>query len=309
MRTYTITAIRALGAALIAFQLVACQPQEQQSPRSFRSPEAAVREMLALIGRHDEAAVERLFGPGSVDLISSGDPYEDRADFARVKSMIEERVEFLDFDDHTRVALFGKQAWPFPIPLVRDDAGRWHFDLDEGREELLNRRIGNNELETIATLHAVAEAQQEYAGVPRDGRPRGFARQFRSKPGAHDGLYWTPQDGEDPSPLGDLVAGAELPAQGARPFHGYFFRILDRQGAAAPGGAQSYLDAQGVMNQGFAVLAWPARYGNSGVMTFLINQRGIVFQKDLGARTEEVAPLIDAFDPDASWDPVVVPAP
>lgn len=294
---------RWIGAAGLWLLVTACSTVAPQAPRTFETPEQAVREMSELIGTHDEQAVERFFGPDSVELISSGDPYADQENFQRVKTMIAERVAFFDFDENTRVALFGAQEWPFPVPLVRDDKGRWHFDLAAGREELLNRRIGHNELHTLTSLRAVVEAQQEYASTSRDGLPRGFARRFVSSEGKHDGLYWPPEDGGELSPLGDLLADADVHANEPRPFHGYYFRILDRQGPAAPGGAQSYMDAQGHLTRGFAVIAWPAKYGNSGIMTFMVNQRGIVFQKDLGEQTEALAKAITAFDPDAGWDP------
>jgi hypothetical protein len=168
--------------------------------------------------------------------------------------------------------------------------------------------VGKNELSTIATLRALVEAQREYAGEGRDGNPPAFARRLLSSEGRHDGLYWPVREGEAPSPLGPLVAEASEEGYGGAesrptPYHGYLYRLLTAQGASAPGGARSYLDRQGRLTGGFAVVAWPATYGNSGVMTFLVNQQGIVFQRDLGADTEQAVARIQAYDPDASWGP------
>ena len=279
-------------------------PDKTPPAQRFDTPEQAVQAMAALIGAHDPAAVDRVFGPGSVDMFASGDPDADAEDFQRVKEMIQARVAFEDLDAHTKVALLGEKEWPWPIPLVGDGKG-WRFDTASGREELLNRRIGRNELQTLQALHAVVDAQEEYASEGRDGMSWSYARKFISSADRHDGLYWPPVEGESLSPLGDLLAEAAADLQsGARvPYHGYYYRILEAQGPAAPGGKGSYLDDEGRMTRGFAVIAWPAKYGNSGVMTFIVSQRDIVFQKDLGPETEDLANTIDAFDPDPAWSP------
>lgn len=301
--------IRWLAGFALLLASAACTttaPEKTPPAQRFDTPEQAVQAMAALIGAHDPAAVARVFGPGSVDMFASGDPEADAEDFQRVKEMIATRVAFEDLDAHTKVALLGEKEWPWPIPLVGDGKG-WRFDTASGREELLNRRIGRNELQTLQALRAVVDAQEEYASEGRDGLAWSYARKFISNPGRHDGLYWSPEDGEALSPLGDLLAEADADARVAggepRPYHGYYYRILTAQGPAAPGGKLSYLDAEGRMTRGFAVIAWPAKYGNSGVMTFVVNQRDIVFQKDLGPQTATVAPGIDAFDPDTSWSP------
>jgi hypothetical protein len=217
--------------------------------------------------------------------------------------MIAEKVAFEEMDADTRVALFGAEAWPFPIPLVRTGE-RWRFDTAAGREELLNRRIGFNELATLESLHAYVDAQKEYAAAGRDGNPPAFAQRFISTEGKHDGLYWAAEEGEEPSPIGDLLAEAAADYEGEpQPFRGYRFKILTRQGASAPGGNRDYLDDAGRMTGGFAAIAWPAKYDNSGIMTFLVNHRDIVFQRDLGPETERAVAAIDSFDPDASWEP------
>lgn len=277
----------------------ATAPQAQR----FDTPEQAVQAMASLIGKNDRQGVERVFGAGSMEVFASGDPDADAEDFQRVKAMIDTRIGFSDLDAQTKVALFGEDEWPWPIPLVNDAKG-WRFDMATGREELLNRRIGRNELFTLQALHEVVDAQREYISEARDGQRPAFAQKFPSSEGRKDGLYWPPVDGEDPSPLGDLLADADAQTSTEpQPFHGYYYRILRGQGAAAPGGKTAYLDDQGLMTRGFAVIAWPAKYGNSGVMTFMISHHDIVFQKDLGADTDAVASAIESFDPDLSWAP------
>ena len=277
-------------------------------PGTFATPEEAVAALSSLVGSGDEKRADEIFGAGSLDLFRTGDPAEDQAAAARVKQMIAEKVGFEEVDPDTRVVLFGEgeNAWPFPIPLVRKD-GRWRFDTAAGREELLNRRIGKYELWTLASLHAYVDAQREYAKAGHDGKPPAFAQRFRSTEGQQDGLYWSVAEGEARSPLGDLLAGAAVggvvePAE-ARPFHGYHYRILKGQGKNAPGGEKSYLNPKGLMTGGFAAIAWPAKYGNSGVMTFVVNQQGIVFEKDLGEETDAAVAPIQFFDPDATWSP------
>lgn len=280
--------------------VTACKQQPSQAV--FDTPEAAIAALADLIGQNDEQRLEQLFGPGSADLFQSGDEFADREDYMRVGAMIREDVEFREFDANTQIALLGDEAWPWPIPLVKEAEG-WRFDTAEGREELLNRRIGRNELWTLTTLHEVVEAQREYRSEPRDGNPPAFAQQFRSSEGKHDGLYWPTADGEERSPLGELLAESEAREAEAQPFSGYFYRVLTRRGPGAPGGEKDYLDDDGLLTKGFAVVAWPAKYGNSGVMTFIVNHRGLVFQKDLGPDTTEIASAIDGYEPDISWLP------
>lgn len=302
-RAATCISRAALAAGIVALLLPmsACRRAE---PGTFATPEEAVRVLDELAGKGDQARVEEVFGPGSMELFRTGDPAEDKVTAEEVKRLIAEKVDFEEHDANTRIALFGHRAWPFPIPLVRSGE-RWRFDTAKGREELLNRRIGYYELATLASLHAYVDAQLEYAAVGRDGNPPAFAQRFRSREGKQDGLYWPVAEGEPPSPLGDLLAEAAAgdASEEAQPYHGYYFRILAGQGPSAPGGEQSYLNAQGLMTGGFAAIAWPAKYGNSGVKTFLVNRRGIVFEKDLGAETATLASAIRSFDPDDSWLP------
>ena len=275
----------------------------EQSPVVFDTPEAAVQDLADLISRTDVDRLEQVFGPGSLDVLLSGDDEADRQDYGRVEEMIGEGVDFEEYDENTRIALFGEVEWPWPIPLVRDGSG-WKFDLEEGREELLNRRVGRNELWTLTALHEIVDAQQEYFNMPREDGIMVYALKFRSSEGQRDGLYWPVAEGEtDLSPLGEVLAGSESWGDDPRPFHGYFYRILTSRGADAPGGELNYLDENGLLSRGYAVVAWPATYGNSGVMTFMTDQRGLVYQKDLGAGTEESAAAIESFNPDSSWVP------
>lgn len=275
---------------------------ETQGDATFDTPEAAVRRLVA--ASNDRDAADELLGPGGFELLRSGDDVADREDLEAVVALVEQGLAFEDVDPERKVALLGDVRWELPIPLVRE-AGGWRFDVEAGREEILNRRVGRNELSTIATLRALVEAQREYAAASRDGNPPQYAQRLLSSDGKHDGLYWPVAAGEEPSPLGPLVAEAFEEGYRERerrtvPYHGYLFRLLTEQGPSAPGGARDYLDDEGRLMRGFAVVAWPATYDNSGVMTFLVNQQGIVFQKDLGP---EGARSIRRYDPDASWTP------
>lgn len=287
------------------FLLAACA---SQPAATFATPEAAIQALVDCADNQDKA--EELLGPGGFDVLKSGDEVADREDLDAVRELVKQKVAFESPTVDRRIALLGKDGWPLPLPLVREN-GRWRFDVDAGKDEILNRRIGRNELSTIATLRECVDAQLEYAEEGRDGNPPAFAGKWASTDGKHDGLYWPAAAGQPDSPLGPLVAAAT--AQGYQrsesgepvPFHGYYFRILTAQGPAAPGGARSYQDNTGLLRTGFAVLAWPATYRNSGVVTFLVNQQGILFQRDLGESTATAVQQITSYDPDGSWSPVV----
>lgn len=303
-----------LALSIVSLTAVGCGSADPTEPSSvapqaaaFETPEAAVAAIASVVGTGDTRRVEEIFGPDGVDLLRSGDDVADRNAAARVKAQIEESVAFEDGADGSKVALFGHAGWPFPVPLVRAAEG-WRFDVAAGWEEIQNRRVGRNELSTIHTLHEFVDSQREYASAPRDGNPPSFAQRILSSEGKHDGLYWPAGDGEPQSPFGPEVAAAAAEGYrksdaGPTPFHGYKFRLLTAQGASAPGGARSYLDSSGRLTRGFAALAWPAKYGNSGVMTFLVNQQGVVFQRDLGEDTEALVAQIGSYDPDSAWEP------
>ncbi len=295
----------ALGATVLGG--CASESAAYQGQRAFASPEAAVVELDAAAAAHDMDRLEAIFGREGRAVLSSGDPVADRHNREVFAIAIDQGWTLEPIDSRTRELVVGHEAWPFPVPLVRDSRG-WWFDTEAGRWEVLARRIGRNELATIGTLRTYAIAQREYAGRGHDGRPAGvYARKIRSDPGRRNGLYW-PVSGphDDPSPLGEFAAEAEREGytntgnDGARPFRGYFYRILERQGPAAPGGAMSYIE-NGEMTRGFAMIAHPADYMNSGVMTFIVGPDGVVYEADLGDQTATVAQSVTAFDPDGRW--------
>jgi hypothetical protein len=259
---------------------------------------------------HDHDRLLAIFGADAADLVFSGDDVADRKALAHFVTEAKQRTKLVKVDDTTVIIHFGKDDESFPIPLVKDDSG-WRFDTAAGKEEMLNRRIGRNELNTIAVCHAYVDAQREYANKIRNGADvREYAQKFRSTPGKQDGLYWEVSGNEKQSPMGPLVAMATSEGYAHKeaqaepmPFHGYFFRILTAQGPNAPEGARSYI-VNGHMTGGFALVAYPAQYRSSGVMTFIVNQLGIVFQKDLGDKTAEIAAAMTQYDPDDSWHPV-----
>jgi hypothetical protein len=277
------------------------------SARSFASPAEALRALTAAARTGDRAAVDAIFGPGVRELLS-GDPRQDAIEFAAFTKALAEYHRLVRKSDDRYVIDLGAQDWPFPIPLVRHGSG-WSFDTAAGKEEILNRRIGEDELATIGVCRTFVQAQREYAAEDRDGSGIfQYAQRIRSTPGQHDGLYWPTAAGDDPSPFGPLVAEARAEGYGPRatgaapePFHGYFFRILTAQGEAAPGGAYHYL-INGHLLAGFALVAYPAHWGESGVMTFIVNQWGKVYERNLGAGSAEIAAAMDEFNPDADWN-------
>jgi len=286
-----------LASILLAILVSACSKPSQEV---FDSPEAAIQTVAGLIGHGTVEQVEQVFGPGSADMFRSGDEETDRKDFDRVKRMIEDKVAFEEIDEATTIALLGEDAWPWPIPLVKEGEG-WRFDSVKGNEELQNRRVGRNELWTLTALHELVEMQREYRSESRDGKPLAYARKLRSSEGKHDGLYWPVEDGSELSPAGEILADSEPRKNKPRAFHGYFYRMLTSRGKDAPGGEMDYVDENGQLSRGFAAIAWPSKYGNSGIMTFLVSNHGLVFQKDLGSKTDELVEQISTYNPDPSW--------
>jgi len=287
----------------VTFQGTALGANPKQ--KTFETPEAAVEALVKALRDHNEKELLALFGPGSETLISSGDKVDDR----------ERREEFVRLygganrlepaGDKKLIVHAGKNDWPFPIPIVKTGE-RWRFDTRQGKEEILHRRIGENELDTIQTCLAVVDAQREYAALDRDGDGLlAYAQKFHSAGGKTDGLYWEVKPGEKASPLGPLVAKAQgegyVTDEKPVPYNGYFFRILNAQGKSAKGGAYSYL-VKGNMVGGFAVVAYPATYAVSGVKTFIVNHDGVVYQKDLGPKTTKLAKTMKAFNPDKTWE-------
>ena len=278
----------------------------QAAQPSFPSAEAAMAAFGQAVQAPDsEPALLALFGPEHADELLGGDPATRRVEIRRVAAAAADGMALRAQAPDQQMILLGRQAWPMPIPLVREAAG-WRFDTKAGLEILIDERIGKNELAAIATLDAYVDAQLLYAAEDRDGDlVLEYAQKIASSPGKHNGLYWVAAPGEAESPLGPLLAAAGEVGQErhqGEPFFGYHFKILTRQGAHPPGGAYDYV-INGNMIGGFAMVAWPADHGNSGIMTFVVNQRGEVLQKDLGKETAKLAQAMTVYDPDQSWVP------
>ena len=278
--------------------------------RAFATPEDAVKALVDTVKASDLDALRAIFGPEGRELIESSDPSTARMNRKVFSVAFKEQWHLEDAPGGQKTLVIGNENWPFPVPLVKGADG-WRFDSGAGKEEVLARRIGRNELNAIAASRAYVTAQRRYAQQGHDGKPAGIhATKFRSDPGKQNGLYWPVARGQPRSPLGDLVAraaedgvklGGDRPA--LEPFHGYYFKILTGQGAGASGGAKSYI-VKGEMSGGFALVAWPAQYDASGVMTFMVNQSGIVLERDLGPQTDTVVRKMTVYQPDASWKPV-----
>ena len=281
---------------------------QKGSPQpTFATPEDAVRALTDVVKKGSLPDLLAIFGPESKELVDSSDPATARQNREVFAVAIAEGWHLEDDGANRKVLVVGNEAWPFPVPIVKS-GNSWRFDTAAGKEEILARRIGRNELAVIDVCRVYVSAQRRYAQQGHDGKPAGlFAKTFRSDPGKQNGLYWPAVKNEPRSPLGDLVAQASSEGrtaaagrEGPAPFHGYYFKILTAQGSAASGGAKSYL-VNGELSGGFALVAWPAQYDGSGIMTFLVNQDGVVHQKDLGAQTSKAADALTAYNPDASW--------
>ncbi len=311
-------------------------PQKAETPKPaakgklFASPEDARDALVAAATAKDDAALAIIFGPDQ-EKMKSGDPVQDKHHGERFALHVQEGCTLNKASDDKYTLVIGLRQFPFPVPIVKD-GDKWRFDTAAGLQEILNRRIGSNELSAIMTARAYAIAQWEYfsqGGLHSEEGLAEYAQKFISTPGMHDGLYWETAPGEDPSPLGPLVAAARAEGYGAgsasqqasvkpastgakggpaaeeaarshSPYHGYYFKILTRQGSSAPGGAFSYL-INGHMIAGFALVAYPAEWGNSGVMTFIINTQGRVYEKNFGPKTAEIASTMKEYNPDPGW--------
>lgn len=276
----------------------------------FKSPAEAVAALIDAARSKDASAVATVLGPGTKEWLVSGDPVQDTAGRARFVAAYDAKHEIVNEDGDKAVLVVGTDGFPFPFPIVKSKAG-WSFDLEQGKEELLNRRIGENELNTVQVLLAIVDAQREYAEVDRDGDGLlVYAAKFASTPGKRDGLFWARAEGEAESPLGPLVAQAAREGYSAGgsggtkgesvPYHGYKFRILTGQGAKAEGGAFDYMVGDKMFG-GFAVIAFPAKYDASGIMTFIVNHDGVVYETDLGPETQRLAQDIKTYNPDETW--------
>ena len=298
--------IQRVGLAAVAALCLAMSPAMAQ--QSFKSPDEAAAALAAAVKSGAKADMLKVLGTGGEDIVSSGDDVADTDARNKFTSAYDAKHS-LKVDGKKASLILGPDAFPFPVPLVQTKTG-WEFDTDEGRQEILARRIGRNELDTIQTCLAFVDAENEYADKDHGDGVGAYAQRIVSTPGKQDGLYWKSEAND--SPLGALAAEAAAEGYKAggepQPYHGYYYRILAGQGQSAPGGALSYV-IKGKMIGGFALVAWPAEYGNSGVMTFIVSHAGAVYQKDLGKDTEAVAKRMTWFDPDRSWAKVEAPKP
>src|SRR6516225_9812793 len=291
------------GTALLVLAVAA----SAQAQERFKTAEAAVEALVAAARSGDRRTVLSILGPGSQEIVSSGDPVSDDNIKQEFLAAYDAQHRIVAETGKPSVLVMGQNDWPFPIPLVQKD-GQWTFDTAAGREEILARRIGRNELGAIKASLAYFDAQNEYADMFKDKTGQAvYAQKIVRSPGKKDGLYWPTSGSEPDSPLGEAVAGATQ--QGYRvgsgePYHGYYYKILTGQGPNAPGGAVEYV-VRGNMIGGFGLVAYPAEYGNSGIMTFIINNDGDVFEKDLGPRTGRIAARMSEFNPDHTWRKVV----
>ncbi len=293
--------IVALGLAFIAPTMAFAVDQ-----LTFESPEAGVSALIKAVKANDEAALRAIFGRKGSKLLSSGDAVADANSRAKFGHSYDEAHKVVLESTAQATLVIGKDDWPMPIPLVKYQDG-WRFDTVNGRLERLRRRIGRNELETMQVCLAIVDAEREYAArhLDRDGVPV-YTSRFASSPGKHDGLFWPVQENETPSPLGTLIATAAEEGYASpgmflsQPYHGYYYRILTAQGEDAPNGARDYL-IKGKMIGGFAILAYPARYRASGVMSFLVNYDGVIYEKDLGKNTKTIVATITTFNPGSGW--------
>jgi len=303
--------LAALLAALVAANSAVAADKAKQ--KTFTSPEDAAKAVIAAAKAGNSKEIAAIFGPGSEKVLQSGDKVSDREARERFAKAAEDANALEKSGDAKAILTVGKDKWPFPVPIVKSESG-WRFDLEAGKEEILNRRIGQNELFTMQSVLAYADAQREYyTRNPDKGKLLHYAQKMASSPGKRDGLYFPVKSGEAPSPLGPLFDAAK--AQGyagkgadGKPaaYHGYKYKILTGQGPDAKGGAYNYI-AGGKMIGGFGLVAWPANYGNSGVMTFMVNHDGVVYEKDLGPGTEAAAQKITKFNPDKTWKVVEEP--
>lgn len=305
----------ALSARLLAFTLVlplaACHRSEgnntaEASTKTFASLDDAASALVDAAKSGNEDTIKSIFGPETKQVIYSGDSVEDKNAAKNFVARYDEMHRWRRLDDGSESLVIGADNYPFPIPLRKNADGKWFFDTAAGKEEVLSRRVGQNEFDVMDIAQGIADAQAEYYAQSHDGQPaKQYAAKFLSDPGKQNGLYWKTSEGQPPSPLGPLAASATAEGYTANPaghttFHGYLFKMLTRQTDKAPDGAKDYF-VNGKMTNGFAFVAYPAEYGNSGVMTFIMNQDGVLLEKDLGTNTVQIVTAMNAFDPDSSW--------
>lgn len=310
--THTIRRGR-LSALVLGLMVAAAIGAGAQGPATFATPQDAVEALRKAARADDIAPLLTLLGEGGRELAASSDAATARQNRDVFLVAMREGWQLVDVGTDRKELVVGKEAWPFPVPIVKTPGG-WVFDAAAGKEEVLTRRIGRNEIAAMRILGTYVTAQRVYARSPHDGVPAGaYARRFGSAPGTQDGLYWPVTPGQASSPLGPLVAQAAAEGRplgagsgGPTPFHGYYFRILERQGGAAKGGARSWV-TNGVMTGGFGLVAWPAEYGATGITTFMVGPDGVVYERDLGPGTAAAVAKITAFNPDKTWQRAAPP--
>jgi hypothetical protein len=278
---------------------------QQPGQKTFASADDASQALFAAAQSGDKAALLEILGPAGAPIVSSSDDVQDKNSRDEFVSRYQQMHRLAKEPDGTTTLYVGAENWPVPLPLI-SKGGVWYFDAEAGAKEILFRRIGKNEFATMEVLDALVDAENDYYSQARDGKAQQYAQKFASYEGKHDGLYWKTSEGESESPIGPLVAYAagegysKKEGEGPSPFHGYFYRILTGQGKSAKGGAKSYI-VNGEMTGGFALLAYPADYRSSGVMTFIVDKDGVIYQKDLGPKTAELATSMKEYAPDKTW--------
>jgi hypothetical protein len=294
---------------LVAFALAATIPAvhgQQSSEKTFATPGEAVLALYSAARDNDQSAMSAIFGNNSGDVLHSGDDVADNNARENFLRRYEQMHRVVVEPDGTVTLYIGAENWPFPVSIVKTSSGAWYFDTESGKQEILYRRIGINENDAIEIFYALVDAQREYASVVRSGESsKHYAMRFFSDEGKQNGLYWKTSGTEPPSPIGPVIADAT--SQGytdkSAPFHGYYFRMLTKQGTASKGGAKEYV-VNGQLIRGFAFVAYPAEYKNSGIMTFIVDQHGVVYEKDLGPDTQSIASAMTEYNLDNTWDPV-----
>ena len=316
-KPFLVHSLEALGiclppvlAAVVALVLL-CSPvarAQQANEKTFATPGHAVLALYDAAKSNDSQAFDAIFGGKAKPILHTGDDVADKNMVAAFVSRYDLMHRLVAEPDQTVTLYVGLENWPLPIPIVKNSNGAWYFDTASGEKEILRRRVGTNENDAIEILYTLVDAQREFAATsPAGAKTRPFANRFLSDEGQHNGLYWKTSENEPSSPIGPLLVAAasenyNLQKGQRSPFHGYYYRILTRQGPAAKGGARDYLQ-NGKLEGGFAFVAYPAEYRNSGVMTFIVNQNGTVFEKDLGPQTSQIAVEMKDYDPDKTWQP------
>jgi len=301
-----LTAWSSLALFAMSLLISPCLQAQQANEKTFSSPGDAVLALYNAAKSNDYHALDAILGSNSGPILHTGDDVVDKKMLADFVSRYNQMHRVVIEPDQTVTLYIGVDNWPMPISIVKNNNGGWYFDTEAGKQEILYRRVGRNENDAIETLYALVGAQKDYASTTHDGdKTRHYAMKFISDEGKQNGLYWKTSNNENPSPIGPLLVtasseGYNLKQGQQAPFHGYYYRLLTKQGAAAKGGARDYM-VNGQLTRGFAFVAYPAGYRNSGVMTFIVNQDGIVYEKDLGPDTEKLASAMSEYNPDSTW--------